>query len=225
MPANRQCGVPGSARSRPAEAVGFHQLRDLEPVDLSNKAPRLRIHWDARRLGITGAELVARLDGGTRAFWSKAAPASDPEAMDSTVTIMPYMMDPGEERMVADALSIAALANPGPYQNPVLRRRRACRGRRSRWAVTIKYLRGQGEQQIVPHPGPATSSPAATKAKSIRARCKGRCVGRPDRICQPHGGAGQRHHLDLQGQVKGDRMAARSRWGNMATPAWTAIRA
>ena len=37
----------------------------LEPADLSNRATRLRVHWDAGVLGITGTELVAKLDAGT----------------------------------------------------------------------------------------------------------------------------------------------------------------
>ena len=37
----------------------------LQPVDLSNRSPRLLIRWDARTLNITGTELAARLDAGT----------------------------------------------------------------------------------------------------------------------------------------------------------------
>ena len=50
------------ARLKPLPSTSFEYL---EPEDLSNKAPRLRIHWDANVLKITGTELVARLDAGT----------------------------------------------------------------------------------------------------------------------------------------------------------------
>ena len=53
------------ARMKPLPSTGFEYL---EPEDLSNKSPRLRISWDANVLKITGAELVARLDAGTLAF-------------------------------------------------------------------------------------------------------------------------------------------------------------
>ncbi len=37
----------------------------LQPADLSNKSTRLRIHWDTKKLGIAGADVVALLDQGT----------------------------------------------------------------------------------------------------------------------------------------------------------------
>ncbi len=42
-----------------------------------------------------------------------------PEMMQSSVTIMPYMMDPGEDRIIANAI-YEGLTKPGHYEDPVI---------------------------------------------------------------------------------------------------------
>ncbi|MBN9587939.1 MAG: Cys/Met metabolism pyridoxal-phosphate-dependent protein [Alphaproteobacteria bacterium 64-11] len=123
------------------------QLEYLQPQDLSNRATRLRIHWDANRLGITGSEVEARLDAGTPRILVENGTGSRPGEMASTLTIMPYMMDPGEEAIVADAIH-AALTNPGSHATPT-----APSGAPAPvagdWLVTVQYQRGTGEQRFV----------------------------------------------------------------------------
>jgi uncharacterized pyridoxal phosphate-dependent enzyme len=131
------------ARLKPLTALRFEYL---QPADLSNKSTRLRIHWDAKVLGITGTELVAKLDAGTPRIMVESGTGTRPDQMASTLTVMPYMMDPGEERIVADAL-FAGLSKPGRYENPVIPKG-AMAKLSGNWAVTIQYVRGQGEQQF-----------------------------------------------------------------------------
>jgi hypothetical protein len=118
----------------------------LEPEDLSNKATRLRVKWDANVLKITGPELVAKLDAGTPRILIDAGAGRRPGQMASSVTIMPYMMHPGDDHIIADAI-YAALTNPGHYDNPVLPGG-APASLAGNWAVTIQYLHGQGEQKL-----------------------------------------------------------------------------
>jgi seryl-tRNA(Sec) selenium transferase len=118
----------------------------LEPNDLSNKATRLRIHWDANVLKITGTELLDRLDAGTPRILVESGTGRRPDAMASTLTIMPYMMDPGEERIIADAVH-TALTRPGSYDNPaVITGTPLPIG--GAWSVTVQYLRGQAEHHF-----------------------------------------------------------------------------
>jgi seryl-tRNA(Sec) selenium transferase len=131
------------ARLKPLASTRFEYL---QPNDLSNKSTRLRIHWDAKVLGITGTELVAKLDAGTPRIMVEGGTGTRPDAMASYITIMPYMMDPGEERIVADVLH-ASLSNPGPYANPPVPKGPLA-SLAGNWAVTIKYERGTGEQQF-----------------------------------------------------------------------------
>ena len=118
----------------------------LQPEDLSNKSPRLRLHWDATQLKITGTELVARLDAGSPRILVDGGSGSRPDHMASTLTIMPYMMDPGEERIIADAI-YEGLTKPGHYDDPVIPTG-APEQVHGNWAVSIQYTRGVGEQHL-----------------------------------------------------------------------------
>ena len=85
--------------------------------DLSNRAPTLTIHWDAAKVGITGTELVEKLDQGTPRILVAGGHGSRPDKMASSLGIMPYMMQPGDYKIVAETIS-KYLRNPGHYENP-----------------------------------------------------------------------------------------------------------
>ncbi len=131
---NRLKGLP---------SVGFDYR---EPEDLSNRAPTLLIKWDANVLKITGTELAARLDAGTPRIVIGGAHGRRPDMMDSGVSVMPYMMDPGEDKIIADAV-YEALNNPGHYDNPVVPSGEPAKVA-GEWAVSIAYPRGEGEQRF-----------------------------------------------------------------------------
>jgi seryl-tRNA(Sec) selenium transferase len=131
-------------RLKPLPSTSFEYL---EPVDLSNKATRLRVRWDANVLKITGPELVAKLDAGNPRILIDAGSGRRPDQMASSVIIMPYMLDPGEAEIIAGAMH-AALTNPGHYENPVLPTGTPASLAGS-WAVTIQYMHGQGEQKLI----------------------------------------------------------------------------
>ena len=130
-------------RLKPLASTSFEYL---EPEDLSNRSPRLRVKWDANVLKITGPELVAKLDAGTPRILIDPGSGRRPDQMASSVVIMPYMMDQGEDRIIADAIH-TALTNPGHYENPVVPGG-APAAIAGEWAVTIQYLYGQGEQKF-----------------------------------------------------------------------------
>jgi uncharacterized pyridoxal phosphate-dependent enzyme len=118
----------------------------LQPEDLSNKAARLRIHWDAAQLKITGTELVARLDQGTPRILVDGGTGVRPHDMASSLIIMPYMMDPGEDHIVADAI-YDGLTKPGDYEDPAVPTGTPAQIH-GKWAVSIHYSRGMGEQHF-----------------------------------------------------------------------------
>jgi hypothetical protein len=66
--------------------------------------------------------------------------------MASAITIMPYMMAPGEAEIVADAI-YEGLTKPGNYQNPVIPQGETAQ-LGGTWIVVIDYLCGTGMQRF-----------------------------------------------------------------------------
>jgi uncharacterized pyridoxal phosphate-dependent enzyme len=115
--------------------------------DLSNRAPTLSIKWDASKVGITGTELVAKLDQGSPRIFVTGGQGKRPDKMDSSIGIMPYMMQTGDYKTVADALS-HHLRNPGHFDNPPVPSGPAAQ-LAGTWNVVVTYHRGVGHQQFV----------------------------------------------------------------------------
>lgn len=118
----------------------------LEPQGLSNRATRLRIDWDAGEVGITGNELEKRLNDGSPRIMTEPSTGHRPDMMASHITLMPYMMDAGDEKVLADAL-LKIFTNPGHYENPPMPTG-APASVAGTWSVTIQYSCGLGEQHF-----------------------------------------------------------------------------
>ena len=83
----------------------------LQPEDLSNRAPRLRLKWDTARLGITGAEAEEILLHGQPRIAVNESSGTRRDNRPSSIVIMPYMMMPGDDKIAAAAIH-KLLANP-----------------------------------------------------------------------------------------------------------------
>ena len=120
---------------------------NMPTADLSNRAPTLDIRWDAEKVGITGSELVQRLNKGTPRILVAGGEGHRPDKMDSSINIMPYMMQPGDYKIVAETLS-KYLRNPGHFMNPPIYSG-ATADIAGTWNVVIDYVRGIGGQRFV----------------------------------------------------------------------------
>jgi uncharacterized pyridoxal phosphate-dependent enzyme len=83
----------------------------LQPEDLSNHAPRLRLHWDTELIGITGAEAEDILWHGQPRIAVNEGAGTRRDGKSSSLTIMPYMMMPGDDKIASAAIR-KLLANP-----------------------------------------------------------------------------------------------------------------
>jgi seryl-tRNA(Sec) selenium transferase len=137
-------------KSLPSVNITVIQAKPLSDptVDLSNRCPELHIAWDPNKLGITGTEVAAKLDAGTPRIVLDSSRGQRPLTPGATsqIGIVSYMMEPGDVKIVGDAI-YEALSKPGHYEDPV-----APTGTPAsvagKWAVTIQYLRGTGTQQF-----------------------------------------------------------------------------
>jgi len=206
------------ARLKPLPSTSFEYL---EPEDLSNKATRLRVHWDANVLKITGTELVAKLDAGTPRILIDAGSGQRPDKMASSVVIMPYMMDPGEDRIIAEAMH-AALTNPGHYDNPVVPTG-APAAIAGSWAVTIQYLRGQGEQKLTLAQTGGTVS-GLHHGEHYSGKLQGQVRGDTVELRTVMEVPGNPIHWTFTGAVHGNTMSGAANMGEYGPATWTAVK-
>ena len=84
----------------------------MQPAGLSNKTPSLRVRWDRAKLGVDGPVVVRTLFNGEPRITMTAAggaEAGDRSAMAGTgVSITPYMMAAGDEKVIADRAAMGA---------------------------------------------------------------------------------------------------------------------
>lgn len=119
----------------------------LLPEDLSNRAPQLRIQWDAATVGITGKEVEELLLKSRPRIVLAGSTGVRPDQMASSVTIMPYMMMPDDYKIAAQAL-YAVLSKPPKIDAP----RRPTQEPASiagEWPVHIEYTRGASTHKLI----------------------------------------------------------------------------
>ncbi len=107
-----------------------------QPAGLSNRTPSLRVFWDPQQLGTTG-DAVSRLLFETE---PRIAISAIRNGALVGVSVTPYMMEPGDEKIVADRLyAVLSRAKPG---QPVASLSPPAADLTGRWDVRITYAAG-----------------------------------------------------------------------------------
>ena len=105
-----------------------------ETSELSNRTPSLSIQWDPKRLGVSGAAVAKHLlDNEPRI----ATPGGRDRDGRTGISIVPYMMAPGEEKIVAERIH-AILSNP-QKQDASTRTAAPAIDLTGRWDVRIEF--------------------------------------------------------------------------------------
>jgi D-glucosaminate-6-phosphate ammonia-lyase len=118
-----------------------------QPEDLSNHAPVMQLSWDPKQLGITGAEVEALLLNGTpRIVIAGSSGTRRDLTRPSTIRIMPYMMQPGDHKIAAEAIH-RVMANPPKFDTLVIPPPAADVA--GTWNVDMKFLSGTAKHQLV----------------------------------------------------------------------------
>jgi len=116
-----------------------------QPNGLSNHTPTLIIRWNPARRGISGRE-VARLLLDTEPRIVTPGGRDSENGTESSISITPYQMSPGEEKIVADRIH-AFLSNP-PKQEPASPKQAAATDLSGRWDVKIEYAAGSSNHLL-----------------------------------------------------------------------------
>jgi hypothetical protein len=121
--------------------------RVQEPEGLSNRTPTLRIEWDANAVGITGQEVAKLLLDGEPRIVLAGGTGMRPGNMKSSVSVTPYMMMPGDDKIVAERL-YAVLSSPPKFENPVVPEGEPV-SVAGQWQAEITFQRGSANHTLV----------------------------------------------------------------------------
>jgi len=108
----------------------------VQPKGLSNRMPSLRVFWDRKKFGLAGDAAARTLfEGNPRVGVFAARHDTDPAL--TGVSVNPYMMSAGDEKIVADQL-FALLSNP-PHKDDAPAPAAAAADLSGQWDVKVEY--------------------------------------------------------------------------------------
>jgi L-seryl-tRNA(Ser) seleniumtransferase len=186
-----------------------------QPEGLSNNTPTLIIQWDAAKTGVTGRALARHL------FTTAPRIALPTGASENSIQVVPYMMAPGDEKVVADRIA-ATLKNPPPA--PPATNAPAAADLSGRWDVEIEYsasksthvlhLKQTNGQIEGTHQGEFVS-------RDLMGQMEGNRVRLTSSYSERHGDSLQ---FEFTGQLSGDRITGTLSMGEYLDAKWVARR-
>jgi len=117
------------------------------PDSLSNNAPILAIEWDGAKLGITGEEVSKHLLDTEPRIILGDSQGSRPHSMASSISVMPYMMMPGDDKVAAERL-YAVLSKPPKFESKPESTEDAAEIA-GRWDAVVEYHRGTAQHVLM----------------------------------------------------------------------------
>jgi len=192
------------------------------PEGLSNKTPILRIEWDGAALGITGEEVRNHLLETEPRIVLGSAHGARPDQMASLVSITPYMLMPGDDKIVADRLH-QVLSKPPRLSEPIAPPQGNLVSVAGQWQLALQFDRGAATHTLVfeqngadllgTHNGEFVSGDLRGKVQSNRVKFHS-----SQKI------EGQRLNYEFSGIVDGDKMNGEVGLGEYGSARWTAER-
>jgi len=192
-----------------------------EPRGLSNRTPSLVIRWDRSRFGISGAKVARDLYDREPRIATPGGRDSQ-ESGETSISVTPYQMSPGDEKIVADRLCALLSKNPerGALEVPLP----PAADVSGQWDVRIEYtagssthklhLRQQGSRLEGTHQGDFVS-------RDISGSIEGDGVRMRSNYAEQHG---DQLSFTFTGKVTGDAMAGTLDMGEYLLAKWTAVR-
>jgi uncharacterized pyridoxal phosphate-dependent enzyme len=190
--------------------------------DLSNRTPALVIEWDGAKLGITGQEVHKLLGETEPRIILASGRGRRPDTMASSVSVVPYMLMPGEEKAVADRL-YAVLSKPPKFESPSVPQGEpvAVGGV---WDAHLEFGRGSATHSIrLQQDGSKLEGQYVTDIFGS-APLRGTVAANTVRFQTSFQIEGQRLSYILTGTVDGDKIAGVVNMGEYGETSWMAER-
>lgn len=193
----------------------------LQPEDLSNHAPHLRIRWDGAALGITGKEVEDRLLSGRPRIIVAGSSGTRPDSMASSLTIMPYMMQPEDHKIAAQAI-YALLSKPPGIENPV-RPSGPPAQLAGQWDVRIDFSLGSASHHFaIEQSGSGLSG--EHRGQTLTGQLRGSVYGNEVRMRSSQKIQGTSLSFDFKGTAEGGAMKGTVSLAEYGEARWTATR-
>jgi L-seryl-tRNA(Ser) seleniumtransferase len=191
-----------------------------QPNGLSNRTPVLRIVWDRQKLGI-GGDAVARVlfESDPRITLDAARGGQQGQ---TGVSVTPYMLAPGDERIIADRL-VAVLSKP-PAQPEAGAPAAAALDLTGQWNVRIQYAASTSSHTLhLTQKGNDVGGfhQGEFMTREIAGTIDGDAVRIRSAFGEQHGDS---INLTFTGKVSGDQMSGTLDMGEYLGATWTATR-
>jgi D-glucosaminate-6-phosphate ammonia-lyase len=115
---------------------------------LSNRTPALQITWDGAKLGITGQEVAKLLLDTDPRIVVAGSSGTRGANMSSSVSVVPYQMSPGDEKVVADRI-YALLSKPPKIDAPPAPPEGQPVSLAGQWELHLEFMRGSVNHSLV----------------------------------------------------------------------------
>ncbi len=192
------------------------------PEGLSNKTPILRIEWDGAQLGITGEDVRAHLLDTEPRIVLGSAHGKRPDQLASGVSITPYMLMPGDDKIVSERL-YQALSKPPklePVSSPPQGEPVTVGGQ---WQLEMLFDRGSATHTLIFEQN-GNDLVGSHNGEFVNGDLQGKVYTSQVRFRSSQRIEGQILSYEFTGTVDGDKMGGDVLLGEYGTARWTAQR-
>lgn len=202
------------------ERVNGVKTEVLEPRGLSNNSPRLQISWDGDKFGLYGEDLNKMFWDGTPRIILGGASGNARRGGESTATIMPWMMEPGNAEVIGDEL-YKVLSNP-PKAPKVSKAKPAEVD--GVWDVWVDFVLQPGTLQMVNLEQESDELRGVHHGDRTEGEVRGYVTGDTVRFSSRHRWEGASFGFNFEGKVSGDVITGEVDMGEYFTAPFTAKR-
>jgi L-seryl-tRNA(Ser) seleniumtransferase len=194
-----------------------------QPDGLSNRTPVLRILWDPQKIGLSGNAVVRALnDGEPRITLVTTGGGGQGQPAQTGVSITPYMMAAGDERIIADRLHAVLSKPPAQPATPPLAA--AAADISGQWNLRIQYAAIVTNHTLhVTQKGPDLGGfhQGEFTTREISGTLNGDTVQIRSAYGEQHGDS---VNLTFSGKVTGNEMSGTLDMGEYLGATWTATK-
>jgi D-glucosaminate-6-phosphate ammonia-lyase len=188
---------------------------------LSNRTPQLNIKWDGAKLGITGTEVHKLLTDTEPRIILASGNGARPSNMASTVSVVPYMLMPGDVKVVADRL-YEVLSKPPKFENPPEPQAPSVTVS-GQWTARVEYGRGSATHNLVFEQS-GDKLTGTHHAEFDQGDLSGMVSGNVVKFQSRYRIQGQGLSYAFTGTVEGDKISGVVNMGEYGETSWTAER-